>query len=97
MTLAAHDIDDRLEQLISLTKRLVDLMTTETLALKARTLDASSRDWSEKEQLAHTYRLEMTELSRKPDMIVKASPILRKNLLKPCAAFRKCLPSTIPR
>lgn len=91
MTLAAHDIDDRLEQLISLTKRLVDLMTTETLALKARTLDASSRDWSEKEQLAHTYRLEMTELSRKPDMIVKASPILRKNLFETVRRFQEVL------
>ena len=38
MAIAAHDIDDRLDQLIAVTRRLNELMTLETAALKAREL-----------------------------------------------------------
>jgi hypothetical protein len=91
MSIAAHDIDDRIEQLIALTRRLTDLMIAETTALKARTLDASSKDWEEKEQLAHTYRIEMTNLSRNPDMIVAANSGLRKTLFETVRRFQEVL------
>ena len=85
MTIAAHDINDRIEQLISVTERLSELMTAEIAALKARKLDASSTDWNEKEQLAHTYRLEMT------DTLVAANANLRKILFERVRTFQSIL------
>lgn len=91
MTIAAHDMNDRLDQLISLTKRLTTLMADETTALKERQLDASSTDWDEKERLAHTYRLEMTSLARQPDELVKCNPDLRKGLFESVRRFQEVL------
>ncbi len=91
MTIAAHDINDRIEQLISVTERLSELMTAEIAALKARKLDASSTDWNEKEQLAHTYRLEMTDLARTPDALVAANANLRKIFFERVRTFQSIL------
>ena len=91
MAIAAHDIDDRLDQLIAVTRRLNELMTLETAALKARELDASSKDWEEKERLAHTYRLEMTNLAKNPDELVKASASLRKEMFETVRRFQEVL------
>ncbi|MAT34800.1 MAG: flagellar basal-body protein FlbY [Ponticaulis sp.] len=91
MAIAAHDIDDRLDQLIAVTRRLNELMSLETAALKARELDASSKDWEEKERLAHTYRLEMTNLAKNPDELVKASASLRKEMFETVRRFQEVL------
>ena len=91
MTIAAHDINDRIEQLVAVTERLSELMISETAALKARKLDASSTDWSEKEQLAHTYRLEMTDLARNPQEMVAANANLRKVLFERVRSFQSIL------
>lgn len=91
MSLIASDINDRLDQLVALTKRLTDLMITETEALKARKLDASSQDWDEKERLAHTYRMEMTNLAKSPDTIVQADSNLRKELFETVRRFQEVL------
>ena len=91
MTLAAHDINDRLTQLIALTKRLTELMITETAALKARKLDASSTDWEEKERLAHTYRLEMTDLAQNAKSMLQGDISLRKELFEVVRSFQSVL------
>ena len=91
MSIAAKDMEDRLNQLIGLTRRLTDLMVAETQALKARKLDASSADWEEKERLAHTYRLEMTDLSRNPDQLVPVPRDLRKSLFEATRRFQEVL------
>ncbi|MAP96541.1 MAG: flagellar basal-body protein FlbY [Ponticaulis sp.] len=91
MAIVANGIDDRIEQLTALTRRLIELMTIETEALKARKLDASSRDWEEKERLAHTYRMEMNDLSRKPDLLVTANAALRKDLFETVRRFQEVL------
>ena len=91
MSLVATDINDRVDQLIALTKRLTELMTTETADLKARKLDASSQDWEEKECLAHTYRMEMTDMARNPDVVVKADSALRKELFETVRRFQEVL------
>lgn len=91
MALAAHDQVDRIEQLIALTTRLSVLMMEETQALAARQLDASSVNWHEKEQLAHTYRLEMADLSKNPDQLVKLDQSLRRSLLKTTSRFQEIL------
>lgn len=91
MAIAAHDPEDRVEQLISLTKRLSDLMVTETKALKAREIDASSRDWEEKERLAHTYRMEMSDLSKNSEQLVSLPADLRKVLFETTRRFQEIL------
>lgn len=91
MALAAHDMTDRLEQLTALTRRLTELMVIETEALKARELDASSKDWEEKENLAHTYRIEMTELTRNPDSILSVPIELRRSLFEATRRFQEVL------
>ena len=89
--LAAHDIEDRLEQLAEVTRRLIELMRAETVALKSRSLDASSKEWDEKERLAHTYRLEMSDLSRNPEQLTKAPQALRKQLFELTHQFQSVL------
>lgn len=91
MSIIATDTNDRVDQLIALTKRLTDLMTAETEALKARKLDASSQDWEEKERLAHTYRLEMTDLARNADVMITVDSTLRKELFETVRRFQEVL------
>ncbi len=91
MAIAANDLQDRIEQLISLTQRLTVLMQAEIEALKARKLDASSTDWAEKERLAHTYRMEMMSLSKQGDQLVAAPADLRKSLFETTRRFQEVL------
>lgn len=91
MAIAAKDMEDRLDQLIGLTRRLTELMVTETEALKARQLDASSRDWAEKERLAHTYRMEMLDLGKKGDELARMPAELRKTLFETTRRFQEVL------
>ena len=84
-------IDTRLDQLIALTRRLSELMLNETADLKARQLDASSKDWEEKESLAHAYRMEMMALAKAPDLLVTASAPLRKTLFDTIRRFQEIL------
>lgn len=91
MAIAAKDFEDRIDQLIGLTRRLTDLMIAETKALKDRELDASSRDWDEKERLAHTYRMEMMDLAKSGDELVKAPADLRKALFETTRRFQEVL------
>lgn len=91
MTIAASDPTDHGEQLLALTDRLTHLMRKETDALKARELDASSQDWSEKEQLAHTYRLEMLNLAKSPDLMTAMPKALRQQLMQRTQGFQELL------
>ncbi len=91
MAIAARDLEDRLDQLIGLTRRLTDLMTTEIEALNARKLDASSADFQEKERLAHTYRMEMMDLAKNGDLLLQAPAQLRKTLFETTRRFQEVL------
>jgi hypothetical protein len=57
---------DRAEQLLAMSRRLVDLIRTEIAALRARRLDGAGRDWDEKERLVHAYRLEVAAIKANP-------------------------------
>lgn len=91
MAIAARDTEDRLDQLIGVTQRLTELMVTETEALKARKLDASSTDWQEKERLAHTYRMEMMDLAKNGDVLLQVPAGLRKTLFEATRRFQEVL------
>lgn len=65
-------VEERAEQLLAMTQRLVTLLDAEIAALQARKLDASSTGWDEKEKLVHAWRLEVSR--------IKADPALMKGL-----------------
>jgi hypothetical protein len=61
-----QDPVDRADQLLAMTRRLVQLIGEEIAALKARRLDGAGRDWDEKERLVHAYRLEVAAIKANP-------------------------------
>lgn len=65
----AYDPADRADQLLAMSRRLIDLVRAEIEALKARRLDGAGRDWDEKERLAHAYRLEVASIKANPSAL----------------------------
>ncbi len=88
MAIAAKDGADRADQLIAITQRLQSLILEETNALKQGKLDASTRDWQEKEKLAHAYRLEIQAIRSNPAMLDGASPQQKSELRDEVERFR---------
>jgi hypothetical protein len=60
------DAQERADQLLAMTQRLIALVTAEIAALKTRRLDGASADWDEKERLAHAWRLEVAYIKANP-------------------------------
>ncbi|ACT58224.1 hypothetical protein [Hirschia baltica] len=89
MAIAARDGADRAEQLIALTERLSTLMAEEIEAHKENRLDASSRDWAEKEKLAHAYRFEIASIRENPSLLAEASQGQKEELKTKVEAFGK--------
>ena len=65
-------VDERAEQLLAMTQRLVSLLDEEVAALKARRLDASGAGWDEKEKLVHAWRLEVSRIKADPGLMAGA-------------------------
>lgn len=77
-------VEDRAEQLLAMTRRLVSLVDEEIEAVKARRLDASSINWDEKEKLVHAWRLEVARIKADPKQMTGLSQT-RKEALKASA------------
>src|SRR5262249_13430651 len=60
---------ERAEQLLAMTRRLIDLISAEIAALDAKRLDGASADWEEKERLAHSWRLEVAHVKANPSAL----------------------------
>lgn len=65
-SLEANSAQERAEQLLAMTKRLVALVNAEIAALESRKLDGATADWDEKERLAHSWRLEVAQIKANP-------------------------------
>lgn len=91
MGIAAHDGADRADQLLGVTERLTILIHEEIEALKKGRLDASTQEWSEKEKLAHAYRVEMSEIRRDPFRLEGASAEQRTTLQAAVVKFQTAL------
>ena len=91
MALAAHDPTDRADQLLGVTLRLTDLVRAEIDALKTGHLDASSRDWQEKEKLAHAYRLEMALIQQDRSLLEGVPQPLIQELMGAVQTFQQVL------
>lgn len=77
-------VEDRAEQLLAMTRRLIGLLDAEIVAVSARKLDASSANWDEKEKLVHAWRLEVSRIKADPAQMSGLSPA-RKDALKTAA------------
>ncbi len=66
-------VEDRAEQLLAMTQRLVSLVDAEIEAVQARRLDASSVNWDEKEKLVHAWRLEVARIKADPKQMTGLS------------------------
>jgi hypothetical protein len=61
--------EDRAEQLLAMTQRLISLVSEEVEAVKVRKLDASGANWEEKERLVHAWRLEVSRIKADPSQL----------------------------
>jgi hypothetical protein len=67
------EAEDRADQLLAMTQRLVSLVTLEIEAVKARTLQNNSADWDEKERLVHAWRVEVSRIKAEPTLLAGVS------------------------
>lgn len=68
-----HDANDRADQLLAMTERLVLLIRDEIAAVKAHKLDSGSVGWDEKERLVHSWRLEVSRVKADPTLLAGVS------------------------
>jgi hypothetical protein len=69
MMLAADNTTERADQLLALTRRIVEIVTEEVQALRDRRLQGSGATWEEKEKLVHAWRLEVGRIKADPSLI----------------------------
>lgn len=74
------DAQERADQLLAMTQRLITLVTAEIEALKARRLDGASAGWEEKERLAHAWRLEVSYIKTNPDALAGVTEACKAGL-----------------
>jgi hypothetical protein len=84
MNLATQTPQDRADQLLAMTRRLIALVAAEIAALDARKLDGASADWDEKERLAHAWRIEVAHVKQNPAALADV-PEATKNALREAA------------
>jgi hypothetical protein len=74
------DIDERAEQLESMTRRLVGLIAAEAEAVQAHRLSAANANWDEKERLVHAWRIEVSRIKADPSQLAGISPARKEGL-----------------
>jgi hypothetical protein len=72
--------DERAEELLAMTRRLIALAKAEIESLKNRKLDGASADWAEKERLAHAWRIEVSHIKANPSALEGVSPARKAEL-----------------
>ena len=80
MALSANDAADRVEQLIALTERLVDLMGQDAADFEARRPQDAAVRADETGRLANLYRHESMRVKRDPGLIADAPADRRQRL-----------------
>jgi len=87
MALHAADATDRVEQLITLTERLTDLIVEEAKAFEARRPQDAAASQPETSRLANIYRHESARIRANPRLIAEAPRELRLRLVRATEAF----------
>ena len=80
MNLPTQTPQERADQLLAMTRRLIVLVTAEIAALDARKLDGASADWDEKERLAHSWRIEVSHVKQNPAALAGVSETTKTEL-----------------
>lgn len=90
MALIADDANDRAEQLLLMTERLMALAAEDTRRIKERQpLEGAEGD--EKNRLANAYRLELARIKQEPSLIEGAPPELLTRLRQQTVALHETL------
>jgi len=87
MAIAAHDPQDRVEQLILLTERLTELIAEQALAFEERRPQDAAAKVEETSRLANLYRHESTRVRAQPELVSAAPLALRTRLVRATEAF----------
>lgn len=87
MAIAANDAADRVEQLIILTERLTELITSQTEAFEERRPQDAAGLLEETSRLANLYRHESTRVRADPRMVEGAPAAARKRLIQATELF----------
>ena len=87
MALAAHDPNDRVDQLIILTERLTALIAKEAAAFEARRPQDAAQYVAETAKLANLYRHESARVRANIALISAASLDRRQTLIRATEAF----------
>ena len=90
MTTAA-EAQDRVEQLIAVTRRLTDLLAAETRAFEARRAHDAALNMEEVARLANIYRRESARIRQEPTLIAGASDAKRALLMQLTQSFEAVL------
>ncbi len=68
-----NQVEERAEQLDTMTRRLIGLVAAEADAVKAHRLNANTADWDEKERLVHAWRIEVSRIKAEPGLLAGLS------------------------
>lgn len=73
-------VEERAEQLDTMTRRLIGLVAAEVDAVRAHRLSAANADWDEKERLVHAWRLEVSRIKSDPSLLAGLSDARKQSL-----------------
>lgn len=74
------DVEDRAEQLETMTRRLIGMVAAEADAVRAHRLNSDGADWDEKERLVHAWRIEVSRIKADPSLLAGLSPARKERL-----------------
>jgi len=87
MSIASNDANDRINQIVTLTERLTDLIAAETRAFEAHRPQDVASTITETARLANIYRLESARLKQDPSLLEGADLKQRVALIRATEAF----------
>ena len=87
MAIAAHNAEDRVEQLILLTERLTELVADQAQAFEQRRPQDAAANMEETSRLANLYRHESTRIRAAPELVSGAPVAQRTRLVRATEAF----------
>jgi hypothetical protein len=89
--MTTNEGSERAQQMITLTRRLTDMLATETRAFEARRPHEVAANMEEVAQLANLYRRESARLREQPGLLEGASPAVRGQLMQATQTFEAVL------
>lgn len=73
-------VEDRAEQLETMTHRLIGMVSAEAEAVRAHRLSAANEGWDEKERLVHAWRIEVSRIKADPSLLAGLSQARKDSL-----------------